>query len=68
LVKIMDGQGEACLGYLAKTYKPLMETQKKAGNVLDYSVFRTQARTPNDPDMYLVVTYANMAASDGLAD
>ena len=47
----MDGQGEAYLGYLAKTYKPLMETQKKAGNVLDYSVFRTQARTPNDPHM-----------------
>lgn len=67
-VKIMDGQGEAYMNYLAKTYKPLMEAQKKAGNVLDYSVYRTQARTPNDPDMYLVVTYANMAAFDGLAD
>ncbi len=67
-VKLMDGQGEAYLGYLAKEYKPVMEAQKKAGNVLDYSVYRTMARSPDDPDLYLVVTYANMAAFDGLAD
>ena len=67
-VKIMDGQGEAYMSYLAKEYKPVMEAQKKAGNVLDYSVYRTLARSPNDPDMYLVVTYANMAAFDGMAD
>ena len=67
-VKLMDGQGEAYMGYLAKEYKPVMEAQKKAGNVLDYAVYRTTAKSPNDPDMYLVVTYANMAAFDGLAD
>lgn len=67
-VKIMPGQGETYMGYLAKEYKPVMEAQKKAGNVLDYSVYRTMARSPSDPDMYLVVTYANMAAFDGLAD
>ena len=67
-VKIMDGQGETYMSYLAKEYKPVMEAQKKAGNVLDYSVYRTLARSPNDPDMYLVVTYANMAAFDGMAD
>lgn len=67
-VKLMDGQGEAYMNYLAKEYKPVMDAQKKAGNVLDYGVYRTQARSPNDPDMYLVVTYANMAAFDGLAD
>lgn len=67
-VNILDGQGEAYLGYLAKEYKPLMEAQKKAGNVVDYSIYRTQPRSPSDPDMYLVVTYANMAAFDGLAD
>jgi hypothetical protein len=67
-VKVMDGQGEAYLNYLAKEYKPVMEAQKKAGNVLDYSVYRTMPRSPSEPNLYLVVTYANMAAMDGLAD
>ncbi len=67
-VRVMDGQGETYLNYLAKEYKPVMEAQKKAGNVLSYTVYQTMARSPNDPNMYLVVTYPNMAAFDGLAD
>jgi len=67
-VKIKDGQFNNYMDYLSKTYKPLMEAQKKAGNVVGYAVYGTRAGTPADPDMYLVVTYANMAAFDGLAD
>ncbi len=67
-VKVMDGQFNNYMDYLAKTYKPLMEAQKKAGNVVAYGVYGTRAATPEDPDMYLVVTYANMAAFDGLSD
>ena len=54
--------------YLATTYKPMMEEAKKAGHILGYAVYSTQPRGPDDPNMYLVVTYKNMAAFDGLDD
>jgi hypothetical protein len=67
-VRTEPGQGNAYMKYLATTYKPMMEEAKKAGHVLDYAVYGTQPRGKNDPDMYLVVTYKNMAALDGLDD
>lgn len=67
-VKIHDGQFDNYMNYLAKTYKPVMEAQKKAGHVVEFSVYNTRARSADEPDLYLVVTYANMAAFDGLAD
>lgn len=67
-VKIHDGQFDNYMDYLAKTYKPVMEAQKKAGLVLSWSVHTTQARNPKEADMYLVVTYPNMASFDGLDD
>ncbi len=42
--------------------------QKRAGIILDYAVYQTTPRTPNDPDVFLVVTCQNLAALDGLAD
>jgi hypothetical protein len=45
-----------------------MEAQKAAGIVLDYHVYATRARTPDDPDVYLVVTYKDMAAFDGMQE
>ncbi len=67
-IRVLDGQGDAWTNFLAKEWKPVMEAQKKAGNVVDYSVYWTRARSPNDPNMYMVVTYPNMAAFDGMAD
>lgn len=65
-VKIMDGQYENYIAYLAKTYKPLLEAQKEAGIILGYAIFDATARSPDDADLYLVVTYPNMASMDGL--
>lgn len=65
-VKIMDGQYDNYVAYLAKTYKPMMEAQKEAGIILDYSVYDATARSAGDADLYLVVTYPNMASMDGL--
>lgn len=45
-----------------------MEAQKEAGIILDYAVYSTQARRPDEPDLYLTVVYPNMAAFDGLRD
>lgn len=67
-VKVMDGQFGNYMAFLEAHYKPELEAEKKAGVILDYSVYATQARRVEDPDLYLVVTYPNMAAFDGLDD
>ena len=67
-IRVLDGQGDAWTNYLATEWKSVMEAQKKAGNVVDYAVYWTRARTPDDPNMYMVTTVANMAAFDGMSD
>jgi hypothetical protein len=62
------GMYDTYMKYLATTYRQLMEEAKKAGHVVDYNVYSTSPRGPDDPNVYLVVTYKNMAAFDGLSD
>jgi len=65
-VKVMDGQFENYMKFLDGTYKASMDAAKKAGLILDYSVFNASPRNPEDADLYLVVTYPNMATLDGM--
>ncbi len=67
-IRTEPGQGDAYMRYLATTYKQLMEEQKKAGLIVDWSVFTARPRTPDDPNLYLVTTYKNLAAMDDLQD
>ena len=67
-IKVKPGMFDAYMAYLASTYQDLLEEQKKAGLVVDYAVYGTQARSPAEPDLILTVTYKNWAALDGLED
>jgi hypothetical protein len=67
-LRTLPGQHDAYLRYLATTYRTNMEAAKKAGIVLDYRAYETTPRSPDEPNIYLTVTYANMAAMDGLDD
>jgi L-rhamnose mutarotase len=67
-IRTEPGMFDAYMKYLSTTYKQLMEENKKAGNVVDYAIYQATPRGPNDPDLYLVVTYKNMAAFDGLSE
>ncbi len=67
-VKIMDGQFDNYMKYLQGQYKRVMEAQKEAGIIQGYAIYSTEARRPEDPDLYLTVLYPNMAAFDGLRD
>ena len=62
------GQHENYMKYLATTYRQLMDEQKKAGHIVDWSVYETRPRSPGDPNVYLITTYKNMAAMDGLQE
>ena len=67
-IKILPGMFDAYMKYLATTYKGLMEEYKKAGLIVDYAVYATNARKPSEPDLYLTITYKNWATLDGLQD
>jgi hypothetical protein len=67
-LRTMPGMHDAYLRYLATTYRANMEAAKKEGIILGYSVYETSPRSPDDPNIYLTVTYKNMAAMDGLDD
>ena len=63
-IKIKPGKFDDYMKFLDTTYKALMEANKKAGLIVGYAVYSMQARTPQEPDLLLTITYANMAALD----
>jgi len=65
-VRTEPGMFDDYMAYIAGTWKKQMEAQKASGIILDYSVYSVTPRGPQDPDLYLVTTYKNMAAMDGL--
>ncbi len=67
-IKIKPGMFDAYMKWVATDRKTLMDEYKKAGVILDWRVYNAQARSPNEPDIILTVTYKNMAAFDGLDD
>ena len=65
-VKIVDGQFENYMDWLGKNWKLVMEEAKKEGYVLEYHVYGATPHNPQEADLYLVVTYPNMAMLDGM--
>ena len=65
-IKVMDGQFENYMAYLNRAWRPVQEASKEAGLVTEYHVYSATAHNPNEADLYLVVTYPNMAAFDGI--
>lgn len=63
-IKVRPGKFDDYMRYLDGPYKTLMEAKKKAGLIIDFAVYSVEARKPDDPDLILTTTYANMAALD----
>ncbi len=64
-IRVDYGKFETYVDWLNTTWKPTMETAKKAGLILDYKVLRATPKTPDQPNVYLMITFKNMAASVG---
>ena len=67
-IRTKPGMFDAYMKWLDTTGKQIREDQKKAGIILDYAVYSANPRSPHDPDLYMTITYKNMAALDGLED
>jgi hypothetical protein len=65
-IRTANGKFEEYMKFLDTTWKATQEAGKKAGYILSYEVMTVEARSENDPDIYLVITYKNWAALDGL--
>ena len=65
-IKVTPGHLDKYMAYLASTWTKEQAALKEAGVITDYRIYSTTPRRPDDPDLYLVTTYANMAAFDGL--
>jgi hypothetical protein len=67
-IRTADGKFDEYVKWLDTVWKPMQEAAIKAGYVLSYQVLTGEPRGPDEPDIYLIITYKNWAAlDDGLA-
>jgi hypothetical protein len=64
-IRTVDGKFDDYMNWIGTKWKQEQEIGKKAGYILSYAVYSAQPRSPEDPDLLLVVTYKNWAALDG---
>ena len=65
-IRTVDGHFDDYMHWLATTYKKQQEAAKAAGLITSWRVLLTEPRSPQDPDIILVVEYKNWAALDHL--
>jgi hypothetical protein len=51
--------------WITSTWLPTMQALKKAGIIVDYKIFRSEDRSPDQPNFFIYITYKNMAAFAG---
>ena len=64
-VHVNYGHFDEYMAWVTSTWKPTMEAAKKAGLIIDYKVFQSEPKLPDQPNVYLEITYKNMAAYAG---
>jgi len=62
-IHVEYGHFEEYIDWLNSTWKPTMEATKKAGLIIDDKVFSATPKSPDQPNIYLWITYKNMAAA-----
>ena len=62
-VHVEYGHLEEYVDWLNSTWKPTMEAMKKAGLIIDYKVFSLTPKSPDQPNIYLWITFKNAAAA-----
>jgi hypothetical protein len=62
-LQVEYGHFEEYIDWLNSTWKPTMEAMKKAGLIIDYKVFRATPKSPDQPNIILMITFKNAAAA-----
>ena len=64
-IRVGYGHFEEYVAWLNSTWKPTMEAAKQAGLIIDYKVCRASPKSPDQPNIFLMITFRNMAAYAG---
>jgi hypothetical protein len=64
-IQVEYGRFPEYIDWLNSTWKPTMEAMKKAGLLIDYKVFLASPKSPDQPNVFLYLTFKNMAAYAG---
>ncbi len=64
-IRVEYGHFEEYIAWVDSKWKPTMEAAKKAGLIVDYKVFRSSPKSPDQPNVLLMITFKNMAAYAG---
>ena len=62
-IQVEYGHFEEYIDWLNSTWKPTMEAMKKAGLIIDYKVVRATPKTPDQPNIFLMITFKDGAAA-----
>jgi len=64
-VHVEYGHFDEYMAWVTSTWVPTMEAAKKAGLIIGYKAFQASPKSPDQPNVYLEITYKNMAAYAG---
>jgi hypothetical protein len=64
-IDVAYGHFDEYMAWVTSTWVPTMEAAKKAGLIVGYKVFRSSPKSPDEPNVYLEITFKNMAAYAG---
>jgi len=62
-IQVEYGHFAEYVDWLNSTWKPTMEAMKKAGLIIDYKVVSATPRTPDQPNIILMITFKDGAAA-----
>jgi hypothetical protein len=62
-IQVEYGHFEEYIDWLNSTWKPTMEAMRKAGLIIDYKVVRATPKTPDQPNVFLMITFKDGAAA-----
>jgi L-rhamnose mutarotase len=63
-IRLEYGRFEEYIAWLNATWKPTMEAMKKAGLIVDYRIFTASPKSADQPNIFRMITFENMAALD----
>ena len=62
-IQVGYGHFKEYVDWVNSTWKPTMEAMKKAGLIIDYKVVRATPKTPDQPNIILMITFKDGAAA-----
>ncbi len=64
-IHVEYGHFDDYMAWVTSTWVPTMQAAKQAGLIVDYKVFQSSPKSPDDANVYLEITFKNMAAYAG---